>query len=113
MVIISSKFNFKFDTPPLIYESRTLVPIRAITESLGASVIWYPSERKVVIEKDSMIINLYIDNNKVIVNNIEKEIDVPAKILKSRAYVPLRFIIEEFGLNIQYQANTGVITIED
>ncbi len=109
--IVSNTLSFKFDTPPIIYDDRTLIPVRAVTESLGASVGWYPKEKKVSIIKDSITINLYIDNNKVTVNDKEKKIDVPAKLLNSRTYVPLRFVVEEFGLDIQYDSKTGVITL--
>lgn len=111
--IISNKMNFKFDTPPVIMECRTLVPVRAITESLGAKVTWSPSEKKVYIVKDTKKINLFIDNKKVLVNENEKSIDVPAKIINDRTYVPLRFIVEEFGLTINYDSKTEIIEIND
>lgn len=110
--IVSSTIDFKFDTPPIILDDRTLVPVRAITESLEASVTWYPSSRKVEIVKDTKKIVLSIDNNEVKVNSNEKKIDVPAKIFKNRTYIPLRFVVEEYGLNIKYDSKTGVITIE-
>lgn len=111
--IISTTLDFKFDTPPVIFQDRTLVPVRIITESLGANVTWYPSSRKVLIEKDTNKITLFVDDNKVIVNNTDKKIDVPAKIFCSRTYVPLRFVVEEFGLEIKYDSKTGVITIDE
>lgn len=111
--IFSTTLKFKFDTPPIIYENRTLIPVRAVTESLGASVVWYPKEKKVSIKKDSTTIQLYIDNKNVTVNEDEKEIDVPAKIFNNRTYVPLRFVAEEFSLDIQYDPKTGTIAIEN
>lgn len=111
--IVSSTIDFKFDTPPIILEDRTLVPVRAITESLGASVTWYPSSQKVLIEKDTKKMVLYINNNSVVVDGKEKSIDVPAKIFSSRTYVPLRFVVEEYGLEIEYDSETGIITINE
>lgn len=40
--IISHKFNFLFDTPPMLAGGRTLVPVRALVEGLGADVEWIP-----------------------------------------------------------------------
>lgn len=111
--IVSSTIDFKFDTPPVILQGRTLVPVRAITESLGASVTWYPSDRKVLIERDIKKIILYINNNSVMANGKEKTIDVPAKIFSNRTYVPLRFVVEEYGLEIEYDSETGIITIDE
>ncbi len=111
--IVSPTLSFKFDTPPIIYENRTLIPVRAVTESLGANVVWYPQEKKVSIQKESIQIILFIENKTVTVNQKEKKIDVPAKIFCSRTYVPLRFVSEEFGLDVQYDSETGVITLKN
>lgn len=40
--IISHKYNFLFDTPPMLAGGRTLVPVRALVEGLGADVDWIP-----------------------------------------------------------------------
>ncbi len=109
--IVSQTLRFKFDTPPIIYENRALIPVRAVTESLEANVAWYPKDQMVSIQKESIHIILLIDNKKVTVNEKEIEIDVPAKIFKNRTYVPLRFIAEEFDLDVQYSDETGVITL--
>ena len=111
--VVSSTISFKFDTPPILFQDRTLVPIRAIAESLGASVTWEPVKQKIVVEKDAKKVILYINDNRVISDDKEKTIDVAAKILSSRTYVPLRFIVEEYGLEIDYDSKTGVITISE
>lgn len=37
------------DVEPFIQDSRTMVPIRVISESLGFKVLWGESEQKVII----------------------------------------------------------------
>ncbi len=39
------------DVAPIIQNSRTLVPLRFVSENLGANVKWYPSERKIELVK--------------------------------------------------------------
>lgn len=111
--IQSASIRFKFDTPPIISHSRTLVPVRAFSESLEANVVWKPSTQEVIIKKDSIYIKITINDKKVMVNDTEKKIDVPARIFNDRTYIPLRFVIETFGLDIEYESKTGMITIEN
>lgn len=103
--------NIKFDTPPVIQEGRTLVPVRAISEAFGAEVSWDPENKKVAIIKDGKEIILQISSTKVYVDGVEYEIDVPASIINSRTLVPLRFVIEALGLEVKWDGETETIEI--
>lgn len=110
---IVSRRNIKFDTPPVIKENRTLVPVRAISEGFKAQVEWLPETKEVVIKKDDKTIVLKLGSNIALVNGVEKEIDSEAQAFSSRTYVPLRFIAEELGTKISYRKETGKIELED
>jgi hypothetical protein len=109
--ILNESMNFKFDTPPVIKDGRTLVPVRTISEAFEASVEWNPDERKVIVRKDKKEILIWIGETGVSVNGEQGEIDVPALILNGRAMVPLRFITENLGLTIQYHERYGIVEI--
>ncbi len=111
--IISKKMNMKFDTPPVIKEGRTLIPVRAITEGFGAVVDWNKEDKIVTITKGDLEIVFQLNDGKVFVNDEESEIDVPAQIMNSRTIVPLRFIVEKLGLKIDYDQETGIVEIDD
>lgn len=104
--------NIKFDTPPVIKEGRTLIPVRAISESLGAHVDWNAEEKIVTITKEEKVIVFYLAENKVYVNDNEVEIDVPAEVMNNRTMVPIRFIAEQLGLKVQWDEELQVIEIE-
>ncbi|OHW62361.1 hypothetical protein EUAN_09240 [Andreesenia angusta] len=110
---IVSRRSIKFDTPPVIKENRTLVPVRAISEGFKAQVEWLPETKEVVIKKDDKTIVLKLGSNIALVNGIEKEIDSEAQAFSSRTYVPLRFIAEELGTKISYVKETGKIELDD
>jgi len=57
-----------FDVPPVIKSGRTLVPIRAISQSLGAEVTWNQEEQTAIIEKDGVEIKLVLNEVKANVN---------------------------------------------
>jgi len=109
--VLNESMNFKFDTPPVIKEGRTLVPVRTISEAFEASVEWNPLERRVAVRKGNKEIFIWIGEKKVSVNETKEEIDVPALILNGRAMVPLRFITEKLGLSIIYHEDNGIIEI--
>ncbi|SIN67464.1 Copper amine oxidase N-terminal domain-containing protein [Peptoclostridium litorale DSM 5388] len=111
--ILSNAVEFKFDTPPVIKDGRTLIPVRALTEGFGAKVEWDEESRQAKIEKDDMRIIIILDTNKAIVDDEEIELDVQSQITNSRTYVPLRFVLETFGLEIEWDEETETIIIND
>lgn len=102
----------KFDTPPVIKEGRTLIPVRAISEGMGAEVEWNAEEKIVTITKGDKVIVFELTENKVFVDDVETIIDVPAKVMNNRTMVPLRFIAEQLGLKVGYDEEMQTIVIE-
>ncbi len=103
--------------PVIIPEwSRTVVPIRAIVEALGGTIGWDGVERKVTINFKDTTIELWIDNPQAKVNGIGKWIDesnhnVKPIIVNDRTMLPLRFIAESLGCEVEWDPNTRIITI--
>ena len=99
------------DARPFIEEGRTLVPISHIARALGSEVAWNPDTRIVGFQKGSDIILLQIGSRSVTINGNRHTIDVPAKISESRTYVPLRFVSEALGANVEWVAETRTVLI--
>lgn len=111
--IIAEGRIIKFDTPPIIKDERTLIPVRALSESFGATVDWNAEEQKVIITKDATKIVLQLNNNIVNVNGVEVAIDVAPESINSRTVVPFRFIVETLGLKVNWDSETGTVEIQD
>jgi hypothetical protein len=105
--------HVKFDVPPVIKGGRTLIPVRAITEAMGAEVEWDAEKYIVTITKDETVIKFYLIEGIVKVNGNEVEIDAPPGLINNRTFVPLRFIAETFGLRVGYDEKTGKIDIDE
>ena len=101
----------KFDAPPYIKGGRTLVPVRAITEGLGAEVSWDEATQSVTITKDGKVVVMNIGSGTVTVDGVPAVMDVPAEIACSRTYVPLRFLAEIYGLDVSWDGDTETIEI--
>jgi len=104
------------DSPPVIKNSRTLLPIRAVIEALGGSVSWDATERKVTVTLGSKTIELWIGKNIAKVNGIDTPIDstnpkVVPEIINSRTMLPLSFVTESLGCDVQWDETTKTITI--
>jgi hypothetical protein len=52
-IITGEEKIVKLDSPPVIVNDRTLVPVRAISEALGANVEWLEDTATVVITTDA------------------------------------------------------------
>jgi len=96
---------------PIIENGRTLVPIRVISETMGAVVDWDSSESRVTITSDDTIVELWIDSQYVFVNNEQIELDVSPVVHDSRTFVPLRFVSEALGANVEWEGETNSVVI--
>ncbi|PKM94524.1 MAG: hypothetical protein CVU84_10685 [Firmicutes bacterium HGW-Firmicutes-1] len=99
-----------FDKDPYIEASsnRTLVPMRKIFETLGASVSW-ASDSTITAVKGDITIKLKVDSDIATVNGVEYKLECPAVLRKGRTFVPLRFITEQFGGNVEMK--DGIIRL--
>ena len=86
----------EFDVPPMIINDRTMVPMRAIFETLGAEVIWDETNETVTAKKNGTEISLKINDNKMTKNGWEIELDAPAILLSDHTMLPLRAVSEAF-----------------
>ncbi|HAS04570.1 MAG TPA: hypothetical protein DCR71_02240 [Dehalococcoidia bacterium] len=102
--------TLSFDVPPVIENNRTLVPLRAIFEALGASVQWDGATQTVTATKSDTEITLII-GGQAFKNGQPVSLDVPAKIIESRTMVPLRFVSEAYGCQVTWDGATETITI--
>ena len=102
-----------FDQPPVIDNGRTLVPLRAIFEALGASVAWDSASQTVTSTRDDTTVKATIGNTTMYKNDKAVTLDVPAKIVNSRTLVPVRAIAEAFGSQVQWDGKTKTVIIKD
>ncbi|MEK4425629.1 copper amine oxidase N-terminal domain-containing protein [Solibacillus sp. FSL K6-1523] len=96
------------DANPTVKNNRTMVPLRVISENLGATVHW--SDSQVTLTKNDMKVILKLNSNKVVKNGKTELLDVKSYMKNNRTFVPMRFIAETFGSNVDYK--NGIVTID-
>jgi alpha-tubulin suppressor-like RCC1 family protein len=100
-----------FDQPPIIENGRTLVPMRAIFEALGATVYWNGDTRTVTATRGDTTIVLTVGSAAALVNGKRTELDVPAKLVNSRTLVPARFVAESLDCKVDWNNDTRTVVI--
>lgn len=102
----------KTDVAPFIKDNRTLVPIRFISEALNYDIKWNEEKQLVTIKNTDQQIDLTINSKNVLVNNTKTTTDVAPAIYNNRTYVPIRFISETFGINVNWNDKTSTVILE-
>ncbi|WP_422444731.1 N-acetylmuramoyl-L-alanine amidase [Thermoanaerobacterium sp. DL9XJH110] len=99
------------DVAPVMVNGRTLVPLRVVSENLGAEVLWDNVKKTVTVKAPSKTILLKINDSRARVDGREITLDVPAKIVNNRTMVPLRFIGEALGAKVSWDNDAKRVII--
>ena len=95
--------NIEFDVAPQIINERTMVPLRAIFEALGATVDWDEDTQKITATRNETTISLTIDDTTMYVNDNAVTLDTPACLIDGRTLVPVRAISEAFDIKVEWK----------
>lgn len=114
--VIVNGADVKFDQTPVIQEGRTLVPMRAIFEALGATVEWEAASQKVTAKAGATVITMNINNVTMRVTESAAgtkniPLDVPPQIIGDRTMVPVRAISEALGANVAWNGDTRTVWV--
>lgn len=124
------------DTVPVIVSQRTLLPIRAVIESIGGTTDWDPTDRSVTITVSDITVKVWMKNPQYVedyvfmgasmpyeikgfyegskmmeVNGEIKMNDVPPIIMYDRMLLPLRFISENVGCIVNWDDSRKAVTV--
>ncbi|QHW30933.1 copper amine oxidase N-terminal domain-containing protein [Paenibacillus rhizovicinus] len=105
------------DSSPIYDKGRVLVPLRAVSEALGAAVDWNQTTRTASVHKWTQTITLTLGRQVAVVERQESygtdketvKLDVSVKSVHNRIYVPLRFVSEQYGYNVAWDGHTVAI----
>ncbi len=109
--VLIDGLELEMDTQPIIENNRTLVPLRAIFEALGAEVEWNPEARSIVAIKGEMSVKVWIGSLTAYKNGDVVTLDVAPKISNDRTLVPLRFVSEALGAEVGWDGIKRQVSI--
>lgn len=118
-----TKNEKELDVAPFIENGRTMLPLRAIAESIGIKVSWVDSTRTAIFTNGDLVAEIQIDGNKVVLSDGRIiTLDAKPKIVKGRIVLPITNVSLIFGLtngntsdgedhNIEWDSETQSVII--
>ena len=95
--------QIKLDAAPYLGSSgRTMVPLRALGDSIGAEIVWDGAAKKVIYSKDGKQVVLWLGRAEVIVNGQTLPTDCAPEMRNDRVMVPLRVVTENLGFHLSW-----------
>lgn len=100
------------DTEPFFDDAdRTMVPVRFVSEKLGAEVLWDNKAQIVTINYKGKVITMPVNSKVVTVDGVEQTLDTSAILSEGRVVVPLRFVSETLDTIVKWDGSYNAITV--
>lgn len=103
--------DYILEKAPLIINGTTLVPVRFVTEALGATVEWNGAEQKVTLRHRGHLVELWINNPYARVDGSTVRLELAPALLDGVTLVPIRFVTESVGFQVGYDHETRKISL--
>jgi hypothetical protein len=100
-----------FQEVPVIESDRTLVPMRFLFEQMGETVEWQGETQTAKVIGAQSVVSFSINDTTATVNGAPAEMDVPARLINDKTMVPLRFLSEELGYTVEWDAEHNIAKI--
>ncbi len=102
----------KLDSEPFLYQGTTFVPIRFVSEAIGAdSVKWDAQNKKATIVLGNKNIELTVGSNYAYVNGKKVKTTQSVRLVNNRTYVPVRFVSENLGCTVNWDSSSYTVNI--
>ncbi|WP_449011527.1 copper amine oxidase N-terminal domain-containing protein [Paenibacillus taichungensis] len=100
------------DTTPMLWKNTTYIPLRFLSEGIGATVKWDKKAQQVTVMAGTDTLKFWVNNNVMEVNGMKKNVGATVFVNKDgRTQVPLRFIAELLGWDVKWAQKDGSITL--
>ncbi len=96
---------------PFVEDGHVYLPLRAISERVGATVKWVPPQ-KIVIEYKNQQIELNINDGKVMRGGKKEQLTRPPRIVNGRTFVPQQFFSDIMDFKVKWDEKIKVIEID-
>lgn len=101
----------EFDVQPQMINDRTMVPLRAIFEVMGATVEWDDATETVTAVKDDIEVVASIGSTVMYVDGYERTMDIAPMMINDRTLVPVRFVAEAFDCEVYWNEDINTVCI--
>lgn len=111
-----NEYNIIYTYPKQPYvdgKQRLIVPLRAVSELLGATVSYNAELKQAIINKNGKEITLIANSNKIIVDGTVKTMDTVPVVFKQSFMVPMRVLLDNMNLKATRDIQTNILQVQD
>ncbi|PQQ65640.1 hypothetical protein B9R14_01885 [Acetivibrio saccincola] len=112
VVVNGNRVNFPDAEPFIDDNGRTQVPVRFVSEALGAEVSWEGSIKTVTISQRDKEIKIVIGKKDYTINGEKSLMDTEALLKEDRTFVPIRFVSEGLGARVDWDPAVRTVYID-
>lgn len=99
------------DVAAIVEQGRVMLPMRATFDALGATVAYDPRGRVIVARSRQHEMRLTLGARDAVVDGHNVPLDVPARVVAARIYIPLRLVAQAMGAVVGYDARANIVTV--
>lgn len=103
---------FKLDVAPLLLDGTSYLPLRFVTDAMGAQIDWEPTMKRVTVLRGDKLLEMWIGRKEIMLNGARIKTEVAPIARGGRTLVPLRLVSEQLGFTVNWDGKTGTITVE-
>ncbi|WP_090575434.1 stalk domain-containing protein [Paenibacillus sp. OV219] len=102
---------YKLDVAPLLLKGTTYLPLRFITEAMGAQVSWDPATKRVSVLRGDKLLEMWVGQTDFLLTGVRKQAEVAPITRSGRTLIPVRLVSEQLGLTVDWDQKLGRITV--
>lgn len=99
------------EVKPYIKNDRTMVPLRFLTEEMGATVGYNSETAGITVSLGDILMELTVGSQSYSINGESRQMDCAAEIFEDRTFVPVRFVSEALGKSVTWLNTERLVVI--
>ena len=96
------------DVAPKISANSTYISLRALSEAVGATVLWDQAAQMVTVNVGDDVAKFWIGKSTMELNGMTKAVGNKVFIINGHTQVPLRFIAELLGWDVKWNNDSTI-----
>lgn len=111
--ILLDGYKLTLDITPEVTNQRTMVPIRAVAEALGADVEWVQDTQQIVMTRAGATVTMTLNSTTATIDDQTVEMDVAPYATDGRTLIPARYVAEFFGQKVDWDGARGQVLVTE
>lgn len=113
ITVVVDSWKLGMDVSPKVRNQRTMVPIRAVAEAIGADVAWVQDKRQIVMTRAGSTVTMTLDSTTADIDGKAVEMDVAPFAVGGRTLIPARYVAEFFDQKVDWDGAKKQVTITE